>query len=295
MKIPQIKKGDKIAIVAPAKAIEEEHVIFAKHFFESKGFEVEISQNSLGRHHYFSGTIDNRLADFQWALDDNSIKAIVCARGGYGCVQLVDLIDWTNFKMNPKWIVGFSDVTVFHQRIQKMGLESIHGIMPLNFSQNSERSLTTLIDSIAGNPQTIEWTSTNGISGEAKGELVGGNLSILFSLLGTNDQIDYSGKILFIEDLCEQLYHLDRMMYAFKKAGILNQLNGIIVGGMSDMKDTEVPFGKDYRAIILEHSSNLNIPVAFDFPAGHLDDNCALNFGREAKLMIGERNILKYV
>lgn len=292
MKVPLLKRGDKIALVAPAKSIEKQDVLFAKEYFESQGFEVVIGSSCLGRHHYFSGTIKDRLADFQWALDAPEIKAIICARGGYGCVQLVDLIDWNTFKKHPKWIVGFSDITVFHQRIQKMGLPSIHGTMPLNFSQNSKRSLTTLIDAVSNTPKPIEWKSSSGVHGESSGVLVGGNLSILFSLLGTNDQIDYNGKILFIEDLCEQLYHLDRMFYAFKKAGVLHQLKGMVVGGMSDMKDTEVPFGKNYQEIILSHTKMLGIPVAFDFPAGHQNDNCALVFGKEVSFKSGKKSII---
>lgn len=287
--IPPLQKGDLIYITAPAKSIDAECVNYAKSFFEENGFRVQISQNCLGEHHYFSGTDFQRTADFQEGIDHPEVKAIVCARGGYGCVRIVDNLQWASIVREPKWIVGFSDVTVFHQRMQNFELKSIHGTMPLNFSSNSEESLVTLLKAMQNESYSIHSPSSNWNKlGESKGRLVGGNLSILYSLLGTDDEIDYTDSILFIEDLAEQLYHLDRMFYAFKKAGILERISGLIVGGMTDMKDTAVPFGKTYEEIILEHFEFRKIPIAFKFPAGHQDDNRALILGSEVSFKVTE-------
>lgn len=282
-----LEPGDLIEIVAPAKAIEPEHVHFAKNFFENAGFTVQISQHCLGKHHYFSGDEAERLSDFQRALDDPSIKAIVCARGGYGCVQLLDRIQWAGQLREPKWIIGFSDVTYFHQRMQRHGVASIHGTMPLNFEQNSEEALSTLVDTLKGKKCEFSWASSqHNLLGNAKGKLVGGNLSILYALLGTDDQIDFSNTVLYIEDVGEAIYAIDRMFYAFSKAGILDRIKGLVVGGMTNLSDTAVPFGKSYEEVILTHFEYRKIPIAFDFPAGHIDDNRALVLGADVTLSI---------
>ena len=294
--IPALQEGDLIAIVAPAKHIGKEYINHAKNFLEANGFRVIVSEHCLGSHHYFSGTDEERLTDFQQALDNPEVKAILCARGGYGCIRIVDDIQWASFINHPKWIIGFSDVTILHQRIQLLGFPSIHGTMPLNFKENSSEALSTLLDALRGTEKEIVIPSNVfNIAGEATGTLVGGNLSILYSLLGTNDEINYAGTILFIEDLAEQLYHLDRMLYTFKKAGILNQIKGLIIGGMTDMKDTAVPFGATLEEIILSHCQELAIPVAFQFPAGHINDNRALIFGKKVTLSVSENSILKYL
>ena len=282
---PPLLKGDLIAIVAPAKAIDSHLVIAAKHFFEENGYRITIGAHCVGSHHYFSGTDEERTEDFQKALDNPEVKAIICARGGYGCIRILDRINWASILRNPKWIVGFSDVTVFHQRLQKFELKSIHATMPLNFADNSQMALDSLLYALQGKQQEIKIHSNrNNKNGKAIGKLIGGNFSILYSMLGTNDQPDYTDCILFIEDLAEQLYHLDRMFYAFAKSGILNRINGLIVGGMSDMKDTATPIGISLHEIILSHFKYIKIPITFDFPAGHIEDNRALIFGTEVEL-----------
>ena len=294
--IPTLKKGDTIAIVAPAKSIEKEYIDFAVDFFEQQGYKVLVGKNCLNQHHYFAGTDEERLSDFQEALDNPEIKAIICARGGYGCVRIVDEIQWASLLNHPKWIVGFSDVTVFHQRINILGLPSIHGTMPLNFKENSNEALTTLLQHLEGNHKPISIpTHPMNIQGTAEGTLIGGNLSILYSLLGTDDEVNFQDTILFIEDLAEQLYHLDRMFFAFKKAGVLGQIKGLIVGGMTDMKDTAIPFGKSLEEIIIEHIKPYNIPLAFGFPAGHINDNRALVFGKKIMLEVAEEITFQYV
>lgn len=294
--IPALQSGDLIAIVAPAKQIEQEYVTQAQLLLESAGYNVLIGEHCLGSHHYFSGTDKERLSDFQQALDNPAVKAILCARGGYGCIRIVDDIDWSHFVKQPKWIIGFSDVTILHQRIQVLGFPSIHGTMPLNFQENSKEALSTLFEAIEGENPTITIPSNqHNIQGEAMGNLVGGNLSILYSLIGTNDEVNYEGTILFIEDLAEQLYHLDRMFYAFKKAGILNKIKGLIIGGMTDMKDTAIPFGSNLEEIILYHCQELAIPVAFQFPAGHINDNRALLLGKKVRLTVENETTLSYL
>lgn len=291
--IPYLEKGDLIYITAPAKAIEAMHVDYAKHFFENEGFKVLVSEHCLGQHHYFSGTDAERLADFQFGIDHPEVKAIICARGGYGCVRIVDSLQWAAQLRHPKWIVGFSDVTVFHQRMQRFELPSIHASMVLNFKDNSAEALKTMVDAMTGNLTSMSCdASLSNKIGSAEGQLVGGNLSILYSLLGTNDQIDYSNTILFIEDLAEHLYHLDRMLFAFSKAGIFDKIKGLIIGGMTDMEDTAVPFGKTVEEIICEHFTYRPIPIAFNFPAGHIDDNRALTLGSNCKLEVSANGTL---
>jgi muramoyltetrapeptide carboxypeptidase len=294
--IPSLKKGDLVAILAPAKAIEKEYIDYAVTFFTSQGFNVLVGKNCFAQNHYFAGSDEERLSDFQEALDNSDVKAIICARGGYGCVRIVDEINWASLINHPKWIVGFSDITVFHQRINLLGLESIHGSMPLNFKANSTEALITLVEHLQGDHKSISiQTHSSNIYGNATGKLVGGNLSILYSLLGTNDEVNFQDAILFVEDLAEQLYHIDRMFYAFKKAGILSQLKGFIVGGMTDMKDTAVPFGVSLEEIILSHLEKLKIPVVFNFPSGHINDNRALVLGKNVHLSVSDSTILSYI
>lgn len=292
-----LQKGDLIYITAPAKAIDEDCVFYAKNFLEKNGFRVLISENCLGQFNYFSGTDDERLRDFQYGIDNPEIKAILCARGGYGCIRILDRIQWAGMIRDPKWLIGFSDITIFHQRLLRFELQSIHGTMPLNFADNTPEALSTLLAALKGEKYSFSIpTVKENKTGSAKGKLVGGNLSILYSLLGSDDQIDYSNTILFIEDLAEQLYHIDRMFYAFEKAGILNKIKGLIVGGMTDMKDTANPFGQSLEELILNHFTYRNIPIAFDFPAGHIPDNRALILGKECSLEINtEQTLLTYL
>ena len=287
--IPALKRGDLIAIVAPAKAIEKEYVKFAQSFLEHKGYRVAIGKHALGKHYYFSGTDEERLNDFQEALDNPEVKAILCARGGYGAVRIVDSIQWASQLRAPKWIIGFSDITVFHQRMQRFGIQSIHATMPLNFQENSSESMDTLLAAIEGKPYSIVSPSNpNNQLGNATGQLVGGNLSILYSLLGTDDQINYKNTILFIEEVGEQLYAIDRMLFAFKKAGILDQISGLIVGGMTSIKDTETPTGFSIEQCVLEHFNYSKTPICFEFPAGHINDNRALILGQEVAFTVSE-------
>jgi len=223
---PFLQPGDTIYITAPAKAIEESVVLEAKKTLETWGLNVRVAPHCLGRAAYFSGTDAERLADFQHGLDDPSIKAILCARGGYGCVRIVEELDWTAFQQNPKWIVGFSDVTVFHQKINQLGVESIHGIMPLGFTEGSMEAKETLHKALFGESIILEASPVKeNRMGTAKGSLIGGNMTIIYSLIGTELSYTFKNKILFIEDIGEHIYKVDRMLHAFKLAGIFNQIS----------------------------------------------------------------------
>lgn len=295
LNIPPLSKGDTVAIVAPAKAIEPEYIEFAKEKLTTLGYNVLVGKHTTGRFNYYSGTVEERLFDFQEALDNSDVKAVFCARGGYGCIQIVDLINWSSLLRNPKWIVGFSDITVLQQHIFKLGLKSIHATMPLNYKENSHESFDTLIAALEQKSYKIQSPSfeKNKI-GIAEGKIIGGNLSILYSLLGTDDQIDYSEKILFIEDLSEQLYVLDRMMFAFKKAGIIDKIKGLIIGGMTNMSDTNPPIGESVEEIILKHFQYSKTPVCFNFPVGHISDNRAIRIGSKVRLT-SENNLTELI
>jgi len=281
-----LKPRDKIALVAPAKAIEESIILQAKAFWEEHGFQVVIGRNCVGQQHYFSGTDQERAEDLQLAIDDESIKAIICARGGYGCMRILDLVNWAGMINFPKWLVGFSDVTVFHHQLSKWGVQSIHATMPLNYAENSTESKTTLLQCLTKSEVHYEWNPKTYQSGIAEGALVGGNLAIITSLIGTSVFPSYKHKILFIEDIGEHLYAIDRMFYQLEKSGVLDQINGLIVGGFSGTKDTEVPFGQSLEEIILAHFKYRKIPIAFDFPVGHQPDNRALIVGQMVSLKV---------
>jgi len=287
LKINKLKPGDLIEILAPAKAIEKKHVLNARKTMENLGFNVRISKHCTGNYNYFSGTINERLEDFQLAIDDNNVKAILCARGGYGCIQIVEKIQWANMLRNPKWIIGFSDVTVFHQKLCLIGLKSIHGTMPLNFSTNSPKSIETLFNALTGKPYKISCSETKyNKEGEAQGVLHGGNLSVIYSLLSSLKDFSFSNTILFIEDVCEPIYHLDRMFYALKDAGVLDRIKGLVVGGMTEIKDSNPPFGLSYEEMILTHFKYSEIPICFNFPAGHIKNNQAIVFGSVVDLKV---------
>ena len=281
---PYLQKGDTIALVATARKNIDDNLQPAIEWLQNWGLKVVIGTTIGLDNNQLAGTDQQRAADFQAQLDNPNIKAIWCVRGGYGTVRIIDKLDFTKFKQHPKWVIGFSDVTVLHSHLTTLGYQSIHGIMPIS-SKASEQAKETLRKALFGSPlsYTIPCDSMNRF-GKAKGILVGGNLSILYSLLGSPSAIDCTDKILFIEDLDEYLYHIDRMLINLKRNGCLESLKGIVVGGMTKMKDNEIPWGKNALEIIDDVTKNLNIPVIYNFPAGHLADNRALIIGRQASL-----------
>ena len=281
-----LKKGDKIAIIATAKAINPEDVQKAKQVFEEWGLKVIFGKNLFEKHHQFAGTDQQRLEDLQWALDNQEIKAVICARGGYGTTRFLDQIDFTQFKKSPKFIGGFSDVTALISKINNLGIEAIHSTMPIFFNLGiSDASLESLKNVLFGKQLSynIPHNPLNRI-GKSKAEIVGGNLSILCNSLGTSSELNTKNKILFIEDLTEYLYHIDRMMVQLKRANKLKHLKGLIVGHFSKLTDNEIPFGKNANEIILEHCSNYSFPIIFDFPVGHEPENWSIICGRKVKL-----------
>ena len=289
----KLKIGDKIGIISPARKITLNELDPAIKTIESWKLKVELGSNLFEVDNQFSGTIEQRSTDLQTMIDDDSIKAILCARGGYGTVQIIDNIDFSKLKNKPKWIVGYSDVTVLHSHLNKLGIASLHATMPINFKTNAKESLASLKNGLFGNENNILCgPHTFNKFGKVEAEVVGGNLSILYSLLGSNSDVDTDGKILFIEDLDEYLYHIDRMMMNLKRNGKFTKLKGLVVGSMSDMNDNTIPFGKTAEEIILEYIKEFNFPVCFNFPAGHLDDNRTLVFGKECTLEINENGVI---
>lgn len=292
-----LNKGDKIAIVATARKICLEELEDSIKLFSSWGLDIIIG-NSIGlEENQFAGNDTERAEDLQRFLDDKDIKAIFCARGGYGTVRIIDKLDFSLFVKSPKWIIGYSDPTALLSHIYfNYNIETIHGIMPLNINSSSLNSVA--IESLKkclfeGN--SIDTYSSNkmNILGQSEGELIGGNLSVLYSLLGSNSFGDTNDKILFIEDLDEYIYHIDRMMQALKRAGKLNKLKGLIVGVFSDMHDNTIPFGKSSEEIILDTVKEYGYPVAFNIPIGHIEqENVAYIIGRKTHLIVDKDKVI---
>ncbi len=286
---PALNPGDLIYITAPAKLMDTQAVTYAKKHLEENGFKVLISKNCLGKHHYFSGTDEERLWDLQFGIDHPDVRAILCARGGYGSIRLVDRINWANMLREPKWLIGFSDITVFHHRLNKLGVQSIHGSMPINFEKNTEAALTTLVNTLKGSwPQFLLPSNQSNKVGIATGNLIGGNLSIVYSMLGTDDQYDFEDSILFLEDLGEHYYQVERMFFALKKSGAFQKIKGLIIGGISELEDTDPPLGRTIEEIVLDQLMFTRIPVLFNFPGGHIEDNRAMVFGKKIQLTVSE-------
>ena len=285
--------GDKIGIISTARKISLEELKPSIKLLEEWGLKVVFGKNLFEEDNQFSGTVTQRSSDLQSMIDDDSIKAILCARGGYGTVQIIDKVDFSHLIKNPKWIIGYSDVTVLHSHLHQLGITSLHATMPINFEKNTPKALESLKSALfgLGNLTEIDHHHFNRF-GKVEGEIVGGNLSILYSLLGSDSDINTEGKILFIEDLDEYLYHVDRIMINLKRNGKLKNLKALIIGGMSDMNDNTIPFGKTAEEIILEYIKEFDFPVCFNFPAGHLDDNRTLVFGKECTLEINENGVI---
>ncbi|MFN3917152.1 MAG: LD-carboxypeptidase [Flavobacteriales bacterium] len=293
---PPLKYGSKAALISTARKVDSSQVKLAVEQFRSWGIELVAAPNLFSEFHQFSGTDEERAADLQWAINQSEIEAIICFRGGYGTVRIIDKIDFSPLLTRPKWIAGYSDVTVLHARLNTLGVVSIHGSMPVNFPRNTQEAINTLRQALFGELIEIE-SSGNSLNrhGIAEGELVGGNLSIIYSLQGSKDAFKTSGKVLFIEDLDEYLYHIDRMMQNLKRSGVLSSIKGLIVGGMTDMRDNAVPFGKIAEEIILDAVSEYSYPVCFGFPAGHINDNRAVIFGKKIRLEVSSTSSLTYV
>jgi muramoyltetrapeptide carboxypeptidase len=286
---PFLQPGQRVAIVAPARKISTAEIEFARQTLQGWGLEVVLGESIDAAHHQFAGDDALRRRDFQRQLDDPSIRAILCARGGYGTARLVDELDFSAFAEHPKWVVGFSDITVLHSHLLHLGYQSIHGVMPVLFGQEGgAASLASLHHALFGEALSCEAPSHPlNRPGTATGELVGGNLSLLQTITGTNSQASFAGRILFLEDLDEYLYHIDRMLLHLHRSGQLAGLAGLAVGHFSQMRDNAVPFGQTAYEIIDHYAQRYSFPVGYGFPIGHEPSNEAVVVGRSVTLAVG--------
>jgi muramoyltetrapeptide carboxypeptidase len=293
---PSLQKNDTIGIVAPGKKIEAGTVEEASHIIESWGFRIQAGKNTFSsKHSYMAGADDERLDDLQTMMDNPTVKAILCARGGYGLTRIIDQLDFGMFLKNPKWIGGFSDVTALHLKLQSMGVCSIHGIMPILFSKSESKSsiesLRKILHENILTPLSAAFDPDNKM-GEASGPVIGGNLSLITDSLATSSEIDTKNKILILEEIDEHFYKIDRMMVQLKRAHKLTNLAGLVVGYMSELKETELPFGESAKEIVLNHVGEFGYPVAFGFPTGHENPNMAWVQGSHATLKVTDESSL---
>ncbi len=294
---PYLQKGDTIGLACPAGFMPLEKVQTCIHTLQEWGYSVRIGSTVGGNSAtYFSGTDEERLADFQQMLDDDEVKAVLCARGGYGMSRIIDRIDFKNFKKKPKWIIGYSDITVLHAHLySNYYISSLHSPMAAAFNGEGYKNeyIRSLKNALEGKKAKYHCTPHEfNKKGEAIGELVGGNLALLAHLVGTNSDIKTKGRILFIEDVGEYLYNVDRMLYQLKRSGKLSKLAGLVIGGFTDMKDTERPFGKTVYEIVRDIVEEYDYPVCFGFPVSHSDENYALKVGVGYKLKVTKNKVM---
>jgi len=289
---PFLKKGDVVELVAPAGFIDKKQLLCFFEVMEEWGLKINIGKHTFSRFKNFSDTDENRLSDFQNAINNKNSKAIMCARGGYGAIRILDKINWNNFKKNPKWLIGFSDVTVLHSYINnKLNIASIHGPMAVSFTKllKEKKSLIYLKNLIFG--ESLKYVITNKIKNiNISGKIVGGNLSILYSLRGTKYDIDLKDKILFIEDTGEYMYHIDRMLQNLRFHRDFQKLKAIIVGTFSEIKENDILFAFTLTEILKQITNN-KVPIINNFKAGHSIPNFPLIFGKEIKIKSNENKV----
>lgn len=272
MRPNQLKSGDQVLFISPSGKVNKEKIQLAATQIEAWGIKVNFGSHAFDFYNKLAGKDEDRLYDLQIALDNPEIKAIFCTRGGYGLVRIIDKLDFSEFKKHPKWIVGFSDVTVLHNHIHThCGIATLHAPMPNSYETTPELALDSLKNALFQKNYQLDIPLY-------KEEIVGGNLAIVYSLLGTNSDIDTDGKVLFLEEIGEYAYHIDRMIHGLKKAGKLNKLKGLLVGQFSGTKDDD--FGFTVQQIIENCTQEYDFPVFFDIPVGHVDDNRALVLGK---------------
>jgi muramoyltetrapeptide carboxypeptidase len=294
---PYLKNNDKIAIVCPAKFLPKS-IDAAIATLKEWGLEVEIGETVTGSYHQFSGTDEVRASDLQRYLDDPSIRAIIAGRGGYGTIRIIDELDFTEFNKNPKWLVGFSDITILlSHALAVLDIQSIHAQMPYTFDTSTPVALASLKDALFGNPVTHHCQSEfKNRNGKAEGILIGGNLTLLIAVEGSVSEMDYDNKILFLEDVGEHEYAIDRMMRILKRKGKLNNLKGLIVGAFNEIEAERIPFGQTPEEVIWELVKEYDYPVCFNFPTGHIDDNRAMILGKKVALTVNKQDVeLKFL
>ena len=285
--LPVLKKGSKIAIAAPARIMTREEMQYAVDWLKAQGFVAVYDDRLFAEHYIFAGDDDFRAAVLQEYLDKDEIDAIWLSRGGYGSIRIIDKLDFTKFVEHPKWVIGFSDTTVFHGKLSRLGVPSLHAAMPFYFANKTEEAKQSLFDALTGKSLHYEMPAHPlNREGTMEGEIVGGNLSVLMGMNGSDIFPDTDGKILFIEEVDEYIYHIDRMMHCLKRAGKLSHLKGLIVGGLTQIKDNTHPFGMTAEEVIAEAVAGYDYPVCFGFPAGHFDDNRAVVFGTPSKIVV---------
>ena len=294
-----LKAGDEVAIISPSFYIEEKKLVYAVSFLEKWGLKVRVGKNALKRRGPFAGSDEERLSDLQEMTNDFEIKAVICSRGGYGLSKIISKVDFSALKEIPKWYVGFSDITVLHLWLSEIcGVISVHGDMPLNF-HNREKGRSTfrsLHQALFGDLQPCEWKGTFYKAMNVTGEMTGGNLSLIYSLTGTPAEPATKGKILFIEEVGEYYYHIDRMLTSLKLIGKLEGLSALVVGGMNKIEESKIPWGKSIEETIFGIVSEYEYPVFFNFPAGHVADNRAFYIGKQANIEVrGKKATLSFL
>jgi len=286
-----LQAGDSIGVVAPGGKVALPDIQRATQVIEGWGLQVYLGKYLFEENFQFAGSDEQRITDFQQMLDNPHIKAILCARGGYGTTRIIDRIDFSSFLKQPKWISGYSDITALHCHLHTRGIQTIHAIMPITFGREETASSVESLRKILFG-ETLQYQTeahTLNREGASRGIIIGGNLALISSVTGTPSDFDTSGKILFIEDINEYLYNIDRMMIQLKRSGKLDKLAGLIVGHFSDVKDNEIPFGKTPYEIVAEAVQDYTFPVCYNFPVGHEPLNMAIPCGSTAKLTVNER------
>ena len=295
---PFLKPGDEVGIISPSWSIDEEKLTEVVSFLENWGLKVRIGNNAAKESGPFAGSDEERLSDLQAMTSDPAIMAVIFSRGGYGLSRIIGHVDFSPLKSHSKFYVGFSDITcILNWLNETQGITSIHGEMPVNYNNadKTPQTFETLRSALFGELESIEWSGEIFRQGKASGEVTGGNLSLVYSLIGTAGEPETAGKILFLEDVGEYLYHIDRMLMSLKLAGKLKGLAALVIGGMSDLRETKIPWGRSVEEIIMNAVEEYDYPVAFNFPAGHISDNRAFYFGRKAELTCNGANKLRFI
>ena len=293
---PYLKKGDLVAIVCPSGYMPAEKAETCIKVLQDWGYRVTAGKTLGNQYHYFSGTDAERLADMQDMLDNPEVKAILCGRGGYGMSRIIDELDFTRFRKKPKWLIGFSDITVLHAHVyQQYKTATLHAPMAAAFNdgefeneyvQSLHKALKGIVSKYTCDAHALNRTGTG------TGELIGGNLSLVAHLVGSSSSFATKGRILFLEDVGEYIYNIDRMMIQLKRSGMLQSLAGLVIGGFTDMKDTTIPFGTDVYSLIQQHVAEYDYPVCFDFPVSHDKTNYALKVGVKHELEVKKSKVI---